>query len=151
MTTHVSRTSVEVQLPSRTRALRYVVPVGRALFAAIFVISALGHFSQESVGYAASQGVPFASVLVPLSGLMAIAGGLSVLLGYRTRWGAALLIGFLVPVTLMMHRFWSIPDPQMAMMQQAMFLKNVSMLGGALLLLYLGSGPFGFDSRRRPR
>lgn len=153
MTTHVEvqRTSVEVQSPFRIRALRYAAPIGRALFAAIFVISALGHFSHESVGYAGSQGVPFASILVPLSGLLALAGGLSVMFGYRTRLGAALLVVFLVPVTLMMHRFWGIADPQMAKMQQIMFLKNVSMLGGALLLLYFGAGPFGVDTRRRRR
>ena len=85
---------------------------------------------------------------MPLSGLLASAGGLSILLGYRARLGAALVVLFLVPVTLAMHRFWGVPDPMMAQMQQAMFMKNFAMLGGVLLVSYFGAGPFSFDARR---
>ena len=73
--------------------------------------------------------------------------GISVLLGYRVRIGAWLLVLFLVPVTFMMHAFWAVPDPMMARMQQAMFMKNLSMLGGALLLTYFGAGPISVDAR----
>src|SRR5580698_7001494 len=121
--------------------LRYMVPLGRVLFAAIFVLSAAGHFSSKEIGYAAHQGVPFASVLVPLSGVLALAGGLSVLLGYKARIGAWMLVAFLVPVTLAMHAFWAETDPAAVMMQQVMFMKNVSMLGAALMITYLGAGP----------
>jgi putative oxidoreductase len=76
-----------------------------------------------------------------------LAGGLSILLGYRARLGAWLVVLFLVPVTLMMHKFWTIGDPMMAQMQQIMFLKNVSMLGGALLISQFGAGPISLDSR----
>jgi putative oxidoreductase len=55
---------------------------------------------------------------------------------------------FLVPVTLMMHRFWATTDPMMASIQQVMFMKNLSMLGGALLLTHFGAGPLSFDARR---
>jgi putative oxidoreductase len=65
-------------------------------------------------------------VAVPLSGLMAVTGGLSVLVGYRARAGAARLIAFLLPVTLMMHRFWAITDLMMAQVELAMFMKNAS-------------------------
>lgn len=151
MTTHIeiSSPSADVPVPPRVRTLRYAVPVGRVLFAAIFVASALGHFSQETVAYAASQGVPFANFLVPLSGLIALAGGLSVMFGLHARYGAALLVLFLLPVTLTMHSFWSSPDVQTAMIQRVMFMKNLSMLGGALLLVYFGAGPFSVDVRRR--
>ncbi len=74
-------------------------------------------------------------------------GGLSVVLGYHARAGAWLLVIFLVPVTLMMHRFWGVPDPMMAQMQMAMFMKNLSMLGGALLITQLGTGPLSLDAR----
>jgi putative oxidoreductase len=127
--------------------LRYAVPIGRCLFALIFLMSGLTHFSNETISYAASQGVPLASAAVPVSGVLALAGGLSVALGYKTRIGALLLVLFLVPVTLMMHRFWGLSDPQAAMMQQGMFLKNVSILGGAILLGYFGAGPLSIDGR----
>jgi putative oxidoreductase len=89
-----------------------------------------------------------ASILVPLSGVLALAGGLSILLGYRAKIGAWVIALFLVPVTLMMHKFWGISDPMMAQMQMAMFMKNVSMLGAALLISQLGAGPFSLDARR---
>jgi len=63
--------------------------------------------------------------------------------------GALLLVLFLVPVTFTMHNFWAVQDPMMALMQQAMFMKNLSMLGGALLIAYFGSGPASLDRRSR--
>jgi putative oxidoreductase len=127
--------------------LRYMVPLGRALFAAIFILSAAGHFSSKEIGYAAQHGVPLATVLVPLSGVLALAGGLSVLLGFKARIGAWMLVAFLVPVTLAMHAFWAETDPAAVMMQQINFMKNVSMLGAALMITYLGAGPLSLDAR----
>jgi putative oxidoreductase len=55
---------------------------------------------------------------------------------------------FLVPVTLMMHKFWLVQDPMMARIQMILFMKNVSILGGALLISQFGAGPFSLDFRR---
>jgi putative oxidoreductase len=55
---------------------------------------------------------------------------------------------FLIPVTLMMHKFWAVTDPMTAQIQMIMFMKNVSMLGGALLTTQFGAGPFSLDARR---
>jgi putative oxidoreductase len=120
--------------------MKFITLLGRVLFAGIFIAAAPGHFTAGEIGYAAAQGVPLASVLVPLSGVMALLGGLSVALGFKARWGAWLLVLFLAPVTVMMHKFWGLTDPQAAMMQQVMFMKNVSMAGAALLITQLGSG-----------
>jgi putative oxidoreductase len=103
----------------------------------------------QTIAYAASQGVPLASLAVPFSGLLALAGGLSILLGYRARIGAWLIVLFLVGVTPMMHNFWTVTDPMMYQMQMVMFMKNVSMLGGALVISQLGSGPWSLDSSRK--
>ena len=127
--------------------MRSIVPVARLLFVALFLMSAPGHFQAGTIAYAAQQGVPFASVLVPLSGILAIAGGLSVLLGWHARVGAWLLVAFLVPVTLAMHAFWNVAEPMPRMIQQAMFMKNLAMLGGALLVAYWGAGPVSLDER----
>ena len=128
--------------------MRYTAVVGRILYSAIFAMTPLGHFSSQYIAYAAQQGVPLAALLVPLSGIIAFAGALSVAFGYHARAGAWLLVVFLVPVTLFMHNFWSVKDPMMAQMQLAMFMKNVSMLGGALLITQLGAGPLSLDARR---
>ena len=125
-----------------------VVLAGRFFFALIFLLSAAGHFSPQEIGYAATQGVPMASLLVPASGILALIGGLSVVLGYRVKTGAWLLVLFLVPVTFTMHKFWAISDPMAAQMQMAQFTKNISMIGGALLLTHFGAGPLSLDSRR---
>lgn len=52
----------------------------------------------------------------------------------------------------MMHAFWNVPNPMMRQIQMAMFMKNVAMLGGALLVAYWGAGPVSLDERaeRRP-
>jgi len=121
--------------------LKYIVLLGRILFALIFVVAAFGHFTKAEIGYAESAGVPMASIVVPLSGIVSILGGLSIALGYQAKWGAWLIVLFLLLVTPAMHAFWKVTDPQMAQMQQAHFFKNVSMLGAALFFTQIGSGP----------
>lgn len=129
--------------------MKSVVLLGRLLYVAIFLMAAPGHFTAETIAYAASQGVPLAFIAVPASGVIALAGGLSILLGYKARYGAWLLVLFLVPVTVMMHNFWAVTDPMARTMQQVMFMKNLSMLGAALLIAHFGSGPLSVDGRNK--
>jgi putative oxidoreductase len=119
---------------------------GRQLFSIIFILSSASHFKPATVEYAVLHGVPLASVLVPLSGIVALAGGLSVLLGYRTRLGAWLLTLFLIPVTLTMHNFWVAPDARAFQVESALFLRNVALLGGALLIGHFGGGALSLDA-----
>ncbi len=86
---------------------------------------------------------------MPAAAVIAIFGGVSILLGYYARVGAWLLVLFLVPVTLMLHNFWAVKNPTLAQTEQIMFMKNMSMLGGALLIAYFGSGPLSLDARRK--
>ena len=127
--------------------MKYLVPIGRIFFSLIFIMSGFAHFSKSTIGYAASQGVPLASIAVPLSGLIAVAGGLSIALGFQTKWGAWLIVLFLIPVTFMMHPFWKVQDPMMSQIQMIMFMKNISMLGGAFAFAYFGAGPVSIDAR----
>ncbi len=130
-------------------ALAWLVPIGRVLFALIFIMSGFSHFSSPTIAYAASHGVPAAGFFVPVAGVLAIVGGLGVAFGFQTRIAALLLVIFLVPVTLKMHAFWTVQDAMMAMNQRIHFMKNLSMLGAALFLLYFGGGPVSVDARRR--
>ena len=130
--------------------MRYLVALGRLFYALIFVVAGFGHFTRQEIAYAAAQGIPVAGVLVPASGIVAIVGGLSILLGFYGKLGAWLLVLFLVPVTLTMHNFWAVQDPMMQQIQMAMFLKNISMLGAALFFTQVGTGPLSLDSRRAP-
>jgi putative oxidoreductase len=127
--------------------MSYVVVVGRIFYSAIFIVSGFRHFSQDTITFAAKYGIPLANVAVPLAGVIAIFGGVSILLGYYARVGAWLLVLFLIPVTLMVHNFWAVPAA-LAPEQQTQFMKNISMLGAALLIAYFGSGPLTLDARR---
>ena len=124
-----------------------VALLGRALFAAIFLAASPRHFTAEAAAHAADLGVPLARLAVPLSGILAAVGGLSVLTGFHARTGAWLLVAFLVPVTFMMHGFWRLDDPAAIHTQQAMFVKNVALIGCALLIAYFGAGPWSLDAR----
>lgn len=154
MATRVAKFGIFADDDTRVRAghgLAFVVPVGRLLFSLMFLNTLTGHFSSQGIQYAASQGVPAAQILVPLSGVIAIVGALMIVIGFKARIGAWLIVAFLVPVTLMMHAFWAVDDPMMRQMQQIHFLKNLSMLGAALLITYFGAGPYSVDEKRAGR
>jgi putative oxidoreductase len=123
--------------------------LGRLFFALIFLMAAPNDFVSQTIAYAASQGVPLASIAVPVSGVISILGGLSILLGFRAKIGAWLIILFLLGVTPMMHNFWAVSDPMMHQIQMIMFLKNGSMLGAALLITQFGAGPWSLDARKK--
>jgi putative oxidoreductase len=124
----------------------FIVPIGRILFSLIFITSGLKHFSAGTIAYGASKGVPFAEFFVPAAGALAVLGGISIAVGYKTRIGALMIIAFLLPVTFVMHNYWAIEDQQQASIQQVMFMKNISMLGGALIILFFGAGKYSLDT-----
>lgn len=115
--------------------------LGRVLFAAIFLNSGVAHLTKLNpmAQYAGSMHVPAPRLATFVSGLMILAGGLSVLLGIYVPVGSVLLFLFLVPVAIWMHPFWKMTDPMMAAAQQAQFMKNLSLAGAALMLSYLSS------------
>lgn len=78
-------------------------------------------------------------------------GGLAILLGFATRYAALVMLLFTIIATFSSHRYWSVPEAQQAN-QQSHFMKNVSMMGGILLLFITGAGRLSVDrflARRR--
>lgn len=112
----------------------------------IFLMSGLGKVAGWSgtVAYAGSKGVP--EILLAGAVALEILGGVSVLAGWKTRWGVAALLAFLAPVTVVFHGFWGYQgaDVQLQMIQ---FLKNVSIAGGLLALGAAGPGAISVDAR----
>lgn len=98
--------------------------------------------------HATDMGAPLAHLLVPLAGVLSLLGGLSILLGYKARIGAWLLVIFLVPVTLVMHRFWEMNDGVLGMLHHLCFMKNLSLLGSVLMVAYFGSGPLSLSQQK---
>ena len=127
--------------------MKVVFLLGRILFALLFIIKPIEHFSEQLTTHAGNMGVPAASILVPLWGAVAILGGVSILLGYKGRIGAWLLVIFLLPTTLLMHPFWSQEGFFAGMMHSLCFWKNFSLLGAALMLAYTGTGPYSVDKK----
>ena len=131
--------------------MKYVVLLGRVLFSSIFILKSFHHFSPGSIDYAMSMGVPMASLLVPIAGILSLLGGLSILLGYKAREGAWLLVIFLLPVTFIMHKFWEMQEGHLVMLQHFCFMKNLSMLGAVLMIAYFGSGPLSLEKSPLPK
>ena len=129
--------------------MKYIPLIGRILFSLMFIMSGMGHLTNTTgmAMYAGSMGVPGPTLLVIISGIMIVVGGFSVLLGYKVKIGAILLVVFLIPTTFIMHPFWAIEDPMQSQVQMAMFFKNLSMLGGALLFYYFGTGPLSLEEQ----
>ena len=127
--------------------MKYMMLIGRLLFAQIFILSSFNHFKSSTIESLASK-VPYAEILIPLSGAMALLGGISIVLGYKAKFGGFLIALFLIPVTVLMHDFWN-AAPTAYGMQLVNFEKNLAMLGGAIFLMYFGAGPLSLDARHR--
>jgi putative oxidoreductase len=123
--------------------------VGRILLALMFVLagfSKIGGFA-GTAGYIASVGLPAASLLAALTIVLEVGGGLAIMFGFFTRWSALALAGFTLLASVIFHAFWSMPAEQQ-MMQQLMFMKNISVAGGLLVLAAFGAGAISIDAKR---
>ena len=123
--------------------------VGRILLALMFLLagfSKIGGFD-GTVGYIASKGLPAPALLAALTIVLEVGGGLAIMFGYFTRWSALALAGFTLLVSFIFHAFWSLPADQQ-MMQQLLFMKNISVAGGMLVLAAFGAGAISLDARR---
>jgi putative oxidoreductase len=128
---------------------RFVPLLGRILLALIFLISGLGKIFdwQGTAGYMASKGMPLIPFFLLGAIVLELVGGLAVLLGFKARIGALLLIVFLIPATLIFHNFWTLTGME-RQIQMIMFLKNLAIMGGLLLVVGLGPGPLSLDEKR---
>jgi putative oxidoreductase len=118
-----------------------VLLIGRVLFVALFLGSAVGHLTQTDAmaGYAASKGVPMARPATVVSGVLMVLGGLSVLLGVWGDLGALLLFVFLVPTAFLMHAFWRETDPTAKQVEMVQFNKDVALAGATLAFFWVFS------------
>lgn len=124
---------------------------GRVMLATIFLMSAVGNkipnFEKVSQ-YMSSEGVPASSLMLAGAIVFLIVGSLSIMLGFKTRIGAGLLIVFLALATYYFHDFWTFaPDSRDFEMQMIQFMKNLALAGAMLLLIANGAGPGSLDNR----
>ena len=121
---------------------QYSSLAARILLAHIFVLAGLNKIVGYSgtQGYMESMGVP--GMLLPLVILVELGAGLALMLGWQTRWAALGLAGFSVLAALIFHNNL---DEQMHMI---MFMKNLAIAGGLLLLAEHGAGAYSLDNRK---
>jgi len=138
---------------------------GRVLLALIFLMSALGNKIPQFSKVAQmmeGQGVPMPQVMLTGAIVFLTAGSLSIIVGYKARVGAALLLIFLVLATYFFHDFWtwsidamwvlnSNPDVTVPVQQIEMisFMKNLALAAAMLFIIANGSGPMSLDAREK--
>ena len=114
---------------------------GRVLLAALFLLSGVGKIAgyAATAGYMASVGVPGA--LLPLVVATELLGAIAIIIGWKTRIVAFLLAGFTLLSAFVFHSNFA------NQVEMVMFLKNVSIAGGLLLLVVHGAGRISVDRR----
>jgi putative oxidoreductase len=118
-------------------------PAGRFLISLIFIISGFNKIANfaGTQAYMESAGVP--GILLPLVIAVELLGGLAVIFGWHTRVAAFLLAGFSLVSAVLFHANFG------DQMQMIMFMKNLGLAGGFLMIVALGAGPYSLDNRRR--
>jgi len=123
--------------------------IGRILLAAMFVFSGFNKILGfgGTVGYIASKGLPVPEVLATIAILIELGGGLLIAFGWKARWAALAFAVFLIVITPIFHAFWAVA-PEQKMGQLINFQKNLTILGGMILLYAFGPGRFSVDESR---
>ena len=122
---------------------KYIPLVARTFIALIFIQTGIGKIAgfadiQQQI---ASVGIPLATLVALFTIVFEIAGGISLILGYKARIGGILLLVFLIPATLVFHN--PVADPT----QMIQFMKNLAIMGGLLMVVAYGAGPVSLDRR----
>jgi putative oxidoreductase len=129
--------------------VRGVITVaGRVMLCTIFLLAAVGnqipHFHSVAE-MMAKQGIPYPKVALVGAIVFLLVGSVSIIVGYKARLGALLLLIFLGLAAYYFHNFWAVADPVVYQDQMAHFLKNLSMMGAMLLIIAVGPGPMSLD------
>lgn len=112
-------------------------PLGRICLSGIFVIAGAEAFKAPGprTQMVDSAGIPEPETAVKVNGAMMVLGGLMLAFGIAPKAAAGMLIGSLIPTTLVGHAFWKETEPKSLSMQRVQFLKNLGLIGGLLWIL----------------
>ena len=126
-----------------------VVVLARLLLALIFVMAGFSKFGDlgGTAGYIASKGLPLPQVLAFMTAALELIGGIALVIGFQARWAALAMALFTLLATVLFHNFWAMLADQQ-FVQQLMFMKNLSIVGGLLMVFSLSAGPASVDARR---
>jgi putative oxidoreductase len=124
--------------------------VGRVLLALMFVTAGFSKLTalEGTAGYIASVGLPAPMLLAVAAGVVELVAGVLIIVGWQARWAALALAAFTVVASVLFHNYWAKPADK-AFMEQLMFMKNMSVTGGLLVLFAFGAGALSLDARRK--
>ncbi len=119
--------------------------VGRILLSLIFLVSGINKIPNFSgtKQYMAAMGMPLTDLFLVAAIIIEIVGAIFIMIGFKTKWAALVLIIFMIPTTLIFHTNFA------DQIQMIMFMKNLSMLGGLLLVAAYGAGDWSLDGRSK--
>ncbi len=119
--------------------------LGRVLLSHIFIISGIGKAAnpEGTIGYIQSVGAPMPEVAYGIALFVELVLGIALLIGFKARLAAAGIALFTLATAFLFH--FNLADQ----MQQIMFLKNLTIVGGLLLVVAFGGGAYSLDNRRR--
>jgi putative oxidoreductase len=130
-----------------------IAPLLGRLILAWFFLSEAWRYADDWTGTTtlmAMKDVPAPGILLFIAFAAMIMGGVSVLVGWKTRLGALVLFAFTLVSTIMMHDYWTISDASARQEDYEIFARNLAIAGGLLLLVGLGGGKFALDNVRSP-
>ncbi len=130
----------------------FVSVVARILLALMFITSGFGKLMDipGTAGYVASGGLPFPTLLATAVGAFELLGGIALVVGFQARLVGLFMALFTLAASVVFHPYWSVPADQQYI-TQLLFMKNLSVAGGLLLVSALGAGPLSIDAARQKR
>jgi putative oxidoreductase len=122
--------------------------IGRLIFGLYWLNAAYNHLFKSAgmIGYTQSKGMSAGTAKLAVfgTGLLALIGGASIILGYHPHYGMACIVIFLLGVTWKMHSYWNDTDPMQKMSNRVQFQKNIALLG-ATLMMFAITQPWAFS------
>ena len=145
-TTTASGSPVRADIRASAGVNDAFLAIGRILIALIFVSSGIEKFMDLGAAASAigSKGLPYPNILAVLTAILETGGGLLIIVGWQTRLAALALAIFSAVAAYYFHDFWNQTGPQNAN-NMIHFMKNVSIIGGLLMLCAVGAGRYSLD------
>lgn len=127
--------------------------LGRMVFAWFFLSEAWSRLSnfEATITLMRMQHIPEAPLLLVVALAAMILGSLSLVLGFQTRHGAVLLFGFTIAASVLFHAWWNLHNEIDRAADYDIFVRNMAIAGGLLLLVGMGPGPLALDSAGKKR
>lgn len=125
--------------------MKFVPLIGRILFSLVFIMFGFNHFtSAAGMTGMVPDFLPAQTLIVYLTGVVSVVGGLMVLVGFRTKIAALVLALFVLSTALFVHASGFFAGDMAATTN---FMKDLGLAGGALLISYFGPGPMSMDHK----